>query len=324
MELLRFLLCLSIFSFALSKPFIASEITWYVVWVGGQSNSVGTNSQTDGYPTWNVTDNIQMFCGKTGGCDFGTFAPAKIPVYGEFNVGFSLTFANLLLPTLPPNSGIIICNTGVGGTGFVSGQWSIPSGPLVKNSVVALQTLQQNLPSKLGGTFGSLHTMLWHQGEDDAGDNGQHYHATFCTYLIQDQGALIDYMRANLAGASATTPFINGGLLPYWVDVINGVNNSAVMNAIYTVNTSRVCTGTADSRIFPDYLPGGVPDGDPKYRSGVSNAVIHFNATQAVIMGYQFWEAYQHAINLTSIVPNGPTILCNSSLPSAVPKCGTS
>ena len=28
---------------------------WHVVWTGGQSNSVGTNSQTTGYPTWPTT-----------------------------------------------------------------------------------------------------------------------------------------------------------------------------------------------------------------------------------------------------------------------------
>eukprot|EP00026_Physarum_polycephalum_P013539 Phypoly_transcript_13951.p1 GENE.Phypoly_transcript_13951~~Phypoly_transcript_13951.p1 ORF type:complete len:286 (+),score=40.86 Phypoly_transcript_13951:101-958(+) len=270
---------------------------------------------------WNMTDSIQMFCGNSG-CPYGEFAPAKVPVYGEFNVGFSLTFANLLLPTLPEGHGVIICNTGVGGTGFISGQWTIPSGPLVKATVTALQSLVSSIPTKLGGTFGSLDAMLWHQGEDDAGDNGMHYHATYCTYLMADQGALIDFMRANLPGASASTPFVNGGLLPYWVDEINGVANSSVMTAIYAVNTSRVCTGTADSRIFPDFLPGNVPDGDPYQRSGVSNAVIHFNATQAVLMGYQYWEAFHRALNATNLVPSIQTKECDTALPPSVPKCG--
>ena len=47
----------------------------------------------------------------------GTFRPATVPLYNEVNVGFSQTFANLLLPTLPPDEGIILLNTGVGGTG---------------------------------------------------------------------------------------------------------------------------------------------------------------------------------------------------------------
>jgi len=210
----------------------------------------------------------------------------------------------------------------VGGTGFIGGEWVIPNGPLVKASVVAIQSLVSSISAKLGGTYGSLDALLWHQGEADAGDNGNNYHATYCTYLVQDQGALIDYMRANLAGATATTPFVNGGLLPYWVDQINKVGNSSVMNAIYAVNTSRTCTGTADSRIFPDFLPGNIPDGDPNLRSGISNAVIHFNATQAVLLGYQYFEAYQRALTATSLVPSPLTLGCNSTLPPSVSQCG--
>lgn len=40
----------------------------------------------------------------------------KVPLFNEHNVGFSQTFANLLLPTLPDDHGIVLLNTGVGGT----------------------------------------------------------------------------------------------------------------------------------------------------------------------------------------------------------------
>jgi hypothetical protein len=60
------------------------------------------------------------------------------------------------------------------------------------------------------------------------------------------------------------------------------------MSAIYGLNTSRVCTGTADSRIFPDFFPGTkTPCGEPGHRSGITGDVIHFNATQATMMGHQ-------------------------------------
>jgi hypothetical protein len=59
-------------------------------------------------------------------------------------------------------------------------------------------------------------------------------------------GALIDFLRANFKGASAGTPFMDGGMLPYWVDSVNGTDG--VMSAIYGLNTSRLCTGTADSK----------------------------------------------------------------------------
>ena len=78
------------------------------------------------------------------------------------------------------------------------------------------------------------------QGEEDAGDNGANYHADYCTYLINDlagelpcralscsllsrpserpyaSAALIDFLRAGFPGATPATPFITGGLLPYW------------------------------------------------------------------------------------------------------------
>ena len=39
-----------------------SDITWHIVWTGGQSNSVGTNSQTSGFPTWPTNPLVQMYC----------------------------------------------------------------------------------------------------------------------------------------------------------------------------------------------------------------------------------------------------------------------
>ncbi len=38
-------------------------------------------------------------------------------------VGFSLTYANLLLQTLPDAEGVVVVNTGVGGTGFHASEW---------------------------------------------------------------------------------------------------------------------------------------------------------------------------------------------------------
>jgi hypothetical protein len=80
------------------------------------------------------------------------------------------SFANLLLQTLPPNHGIILVNTGVGGTGFHDGRWVAPDGPLAVQCVTVVQALFNDFPA-LGGTNLSLHSMLWHQGEEDAGDN---------------------------------------------------------------------------------------------------------------------------------------------------------
>lgn len=53
-----------------------------------------------------------MYCWGRGGCKNGTFSAAAVPVWGESNVGFTQTYANLLLQTLPANEGVVIINTG--------------------------------------------------------------------------------------------------------------------------------------------------------------------------------------------------------------------
>lgn len=274
------------------------------MWTGGQSNSVGTNSQTSGYPTWPTTSRIQNF-------DWGksSFRPAAVPLANEHNVGFSQTFANLLLLHLPGDDhGIVLVNTGVGGTGFVDHRWTVPDGDLLKHSVTVMRALAGQLVPSLGGDY-TVDALLWHQGEDDAGDNRQGFQASYCHYLEDDMGALVDYVRAHFPGADQNTPFLDGGMLPYWEDTVNGTAD--VSQAIYALNTSRARTGTADSRIFPDFLPGTrTPNGEPQYRSGVSGDVIHFNATQAVLMGREYWAAYLRALRVDRPVPSARTKAC--------------
>ena len=295
----------------------ALPTTWNVVWTGGQSNSVGTNSQTSGYPTWPLNNRIQNFDWKSSAPSFDT---ATVPLVNELNVGFSQTFANLLLPTLPADQGIVLINTGVGGTGFRDNRWTVPDGDLTKNSIAQMTKLHVALPVVLKGTY-HLHSMLWHQGEDDAGDNHDHFNASYCHYLQDDMGVLIDYLRAQFPGASSGTPFMDGGMLPYWVDAVNGT--TGVMSAIYALNTSRPCTGTADSRIFPDLFPGTkTPAGEPEHRSGVTGDVIHFNATMATVMGHQYWAAYQRAMALDVVVPSSQTAACGGDKAVSI-KCGS-
>ena len=296
--------------------------SWHVLWVGGQSNSVGTNTQTSGYPTWATTPLVQVFCWRAShGCTPGTFAPAQVPLANEANVGFSQTFANLLLQTLPAGHGVVIVNTGVGGTGFHDKNWLPPSGPLAVQSVAAMKALASAMPA-LGGNF-SLEAMLWHQGELDAGDNRDSFHADYCTYLIADLTALIDFFRASFPGATNSTPFVNGMLLPYWLDNVAG-GTGEVPAAINALNTSRVCTATADSRVFADFKPDGkTPNGDPNARSGVSNDVIHFDATQNVFLGFEYWRAYLRATALTAVVPSQQTAGCPGAvIQQPVPACG--
>jgi len=258
-------------------------------------------------------------------------------------VGFSQTYANFLLQTLPADQGIVLINTGVGGTGFHDGNWVAPNGRLLQQSLTAFKALVAAMPTLAGATPFKVHSLLWHQGECDAGDNRgfgvgpppmllegaptntttttQIFQADYCTYLQQDLSPLIDFVRANFPGAASSTPFIDGGLLPYWVDQVNGTEG--VMDALYALNTSRACTATADSRVFPDFKPDGItPNGDPLYRSGASGLVIHFAATQAFFLGFQYFQAYLRATALTQPVPSARTNACPGTVEPGVAKGG--
>lgn len=298
-------------------------MVWHVVWAGGQSNSVGTNSQTSGRPAWPTSDLVWMF--GWGGRVKGKFAPASAPAHGEDDVGFSQTFANLLLPTLPDGHGVVIVNDGVGGAGFQDGRWDVPNGPLAQNAVAATTALAAGVKPQFHNGTCKLHATLWHQGEEDAADNHADHHASCCACLETDLGKLVDHFREVLPGATAGTPFIDGGMLPCWVDKVNGT--SGVMEAIHALNTSRPCAGAADSRTFPDCFPGThKPCGEPMHRSGVTGDVIHFNATQAIIVGHQHFRAHQHAIKLTTVVPSARTKACSNrgaALAPAVTQCGS-
>ena len=279
---------------------------------------MGTNSDQTTHPTWPLDARVQNFLWK--GPRAGTFAPAQYPVFNEANVGFSLTYAHLLLATLPASEGVVLVNTGVGGTGFHKSEWNATTGPLALQSVKAVADLAAALPAQLGGNY-SLTAMLWHQGEQDGGDNGDGYGASYCDYLQADLSPLIDFFRAQFPGASPSTPFIDGGLLPYWVDK-EAPKTTGVMEALYALNTSRACTATADSRVFPDFAPDGSPNGDPKFRSGASGDVIHFSANQAFFLGFEYYNAYLAALRVTAVVPSARTAGCNAPVQPPVARCG--
>jgi hypothetical protein len=260
-----------------------------------------------------------MFCWdgipskRSHGCVPGSFTQASVPIFNELNVGFGLTFANLLLATLHEDHGVLLVNTCEGETGFVTGEWSTLAaqpGPLVSRSVAAVESMVAALPAQLGGLKHTFEALLWHQGEADAGDNQQVpvYHAKYCTY-IEELSALVDALRSRFPGASADTPFVNGGLLPYWVKHADGTKD--VMRATYALNSSRAHTATADSRIFSETLGDGTtPNADCNFRSDFTDLPIHFNATQAVALGHSYWRAYQQAKKLRAAVSTDETNAC--------------
>ena len=62
----------------------------------------------------------------------------------------------------------------------------------------------------------------------------------------------------------------------------------------------RVEGGAQHSRLTGTFAVG----------SGITGDVIHFNATQAVLMGPQYWGACHRAMTLNTVVPSAKTAAC--------------
>lgn len=82
--------------------------------------------------------------------------------------------------------------------------------------------------------------------------------------------------------------------------------------ALIAINTSRVCTANAAAP-FPDFLPNGLPFGDPNARSGISHDVIHFTANQARDRSLMHSHAQLHDARFCSGYGHGGAVLVGIS-----------
>lgn len=280
--------------FSSSIPYTGPTTLYKVQIIQGQSNARGTNSLNSGFENYPINSRIQEFCGIASGCVLGTYRSAQFKAFNDYNVGISLAYANALLPTLAPNEGIILLNTAQGGQGFESGCWG-PSNSYscTQTTTVAAANLWSTFSSNFPGAQLVLDSMLWQGGENDAGDNGSNYFATKSQYAAKIAG-LIDFQRANLPNASATTPWTVGGMLPYWVDLIPG--SAGVASALADIHSIRPYTAYANTDNIPINDPGGLPNGDRNMLSGgPGHPVIHFDEADSQLMGVRHFNAYQVA-----------------------------
>ncbi|MFT5480860.1 MAG: hypothetical protein ACI9NN_001828, partial [Bacteroidia bacterium] len=115
-------------------------------------------------------------------------------------IGFAMTFARLYANQLLPLSNkMILIPCGKGATGFRGSDWN--RGDELYND--ALKRLRYVLDRYANAR---LKVILWHQGEDDEG---------FADYQSRLDSFISQYrMDVN----SKETPFILGGMVPYWVE----------------------------------------------------------------------------------------------------------
>lgn len=117
---------------------------------------------------------------------------------GSFDLSYQFAVAHR---AMFPDRTLVLVHEARGGTGFTSPahNWTKDSGGLLyANAVTSMNLILSDFP---GAT---LRGFLWHQGE---------YSEDHTAYAAQLDGFIAN-LRADVTGATATTPFILGGLAP--------------------------------------------------------------------------------------------------------------
>ena len=123
----------------------------------------------------------------------------------------------------------------------------------------------------------------------NAGDNAQGNIANASYYLTHDIMPMVAALRntSYLNFTSPTLPFIAGQMLPSWVNNVSHPLRHGVEVGLALITQYVPYTGFADSYGLL---------GDPVYRSGLGNEVIHFTARSQRILGKRYYAAYQAAL----------------------------
>jgi hypothetical protein len=246
-------------------------ISGYDVFVlAGQSNMVGRNGPID--TTLDATDSrIQMY-----GFDAQAVALAADPLDHQDEtantIGMGLTFAKQYIAAglLAAGRQILLVPVAKGATAFGTGFWRAGGGgdaPAIARTKAAMTQ---------GSGTNTLKGILWHQGEGDQAVSQAQYEA--------DLDTLIARWRSGMTGATATTPFIVGGLMPS-----GGQTGAGVSAALSATTTRTTRTGYAASISLT---------------SGGDN--IHFDAPSIRTLAGRYFTAYQSAQSNT-VAPHVPS-----------------
>lgn len=279
-----------------SAPF-APQPAAHIFLIAGQSNSVGFN--TDPFTAEDAIDRriwqLQI-CDNNG----TTLPPAQsflnvsseplMPCSGA-HVSFARSFARSLLPSLNEADVVFLVPTGLSGTGFFDNVWPAYTGGGFIQAVERLRvTWRQLHDDKHWQQYNITWSgVLWHQGEHDAGDNGDGNIANTSYYLNHDIIPLIHALRntSYIHFTSPSLPFVVGQMLPSWLLNVSHPLRAGVEVALAMLPQYVAYSGYADSYGLL---------GDPVYRSGLDNEVIHFTARSQRILGKRYYAAYRAAL----------------------------
>ncbi|GBF27561.1 hypothetical protein MnTg02_02615 [bacterium MnTg02] len=137
---------------------------------------------------------------------------------------------------------VLLIPTALSASGFADNRWNAGD-DLYEDAVLRVNTAIDGNPGSV------LKGILWHQGEDDVGS------ATYLDAL----DAMIAAMRSDIVAASATTPFILGGMVPFWVDA--ATDRRVQQGRIHGTLKRLTYTGFADPEL-PTVIEKAVPATD--------------------------------------------------------------
>ena len=239
-------------SITFSRQGVAQGTPGYDVFLlVGQSNMVGYGTGPDNTTDAAVSPRVFMWDANNN-----VIAPAVDPLVmsqGPGFVGLGLTFAKSYAASLASNRNVLLVGSATGGTGFYTGDWQAPNGPLAMTAVA-----RANAAMAAAGPGARFAGILWHQGEAD--DIVSTDPKLYAGYLA----SLISFFRTNINGASSMTPFVVGewtydwmvsnietnqynvsqtGIIQYFHNLPDQINNTAWVS-------SAALLGDTDSYYF--------------------------------------------------------------------------
>ena len=245
-------LLLLLVSITFSRQGIAQSTPGYDVFLlVGQSNMVGYGTGPDNTTDAAVSPRVFMWDANNN-----VIAPAVDPLVMNQGPGFNglgLTFAKSYAASLAANRNVLLVGSATGGTGFYTGDWQAPNGPLAVTAVS-----RANAAMAAAGSGARFAGILWHQGEAD--DIVSTDPKLYAGYLA----SLISFFRTSITGASNATPFVVGewtydwmvsnietnkynvsqtGIIQYFHNLPDQINNTAWVN-------SAALLGDSDSYYF--------------------------------------------------------------------------
>jgi hypothetical protein len=193
--------------------------------------------------------------------------PAKEPLH-HFNpqadrIGFALTFAKLYQTYIQKQRDVLIVPCGMDNTGFDGEGWH-KGDFLYNNALERINYVFKKYPKS------KLVAILWHQGEKDVNYKGYQ----------KDLDTLITQFRREITTANTNTPFILGGMVPFWTDL----KQARKKQQLTIENTTKRLPNIG-------YVSPYVPTRIQKPNN--TQDTVHYNATGQREMGKRYFEVYK-------------------------------